>query len=955
MQTNGHLPGTPQPAAAVSRTQLREAKRKNAYLREQIVARGLERSSKLMESFGNFDWVNVYSDMLDRFRNTEPASAGISSVADRRYGMNYPLFRNETELARLRMPSRILCATNNYAIGLLTGLTSYVIGAGYDYRAAAMAGMEDVCPKELIQTCQHILDDFAKLNDWQGGEQPGIEEELFWRSCEDGEFFLRLFPQEDGRTKIRTVEPEQVTQPPGSDPDEGMFGVITPKDDAQDVKGYYVFYGTNPAGGKVINHEEIVHLRRNVKRSIKRGMPDFSFDSYDTLLLASKLRRALGIGASIQASIAWVEQHEVASKETVASALDAIDSLDFTQTNPNTGKTERVNRMEPGTKLDISKGQTYVPPPGAANAAAHLQVLQMLAQCGGNRWNAPAWLATADNTSANYATALTEESPFVKTVVRAQTAYKGAFGRPYWFALKHFVETRGGIEVNVKRGETVEQRRYSWDDIKKLIDIQVEAHSPEVRNKMEEAQANQIRVQGGWKSRQTVQMEEGLDGDREETNILEWNEKMGPGDMLPPAGGGSPFGPQQGGGLEPRPTPESRLIESKDAKGHEHAADGKFGSGGTKKADQGDKPKHGSRAAELQAAHAELKQKRLDTFNAIKADAHAASAKADEAKSQIVKAGNGLAWDSEDEDSQAFTDLDEAIVNFDPVDGEASASEKFAAFKEIEQHARAALAVKQAENGDITKDDIKANKASLKQIVEHARAARDHLREYVNHRREMHAIKTGEPMDIKESMVADSPDEEWSHLLESFDEGKVKRDGGKFAKTAGATARKVVDHVSHDLAELGKDLGELAQLGKAALSGAHALEHGAKELITSQVAKLPSAIRLPVVGVFKASYATYLAAAVAVDAVAKERGFTDAQRSTLSAAVATADVVLGMKIIPAALSATGAGAAAAGAASFVPVASLAYLAYSTAKDPSATYRAAKGAIAGLLRRKPDAG
>src|SRR5262249_18837854 len=68
-----------------------------------------------------------------------------------------------------------------------------------------------------------------------------------------------------------------------------------------------------------------------------------------------------------------------------------------------------------------------------------------------------------------------------------------------------------------------------------LLDIQVEAPSIPYKSALDEAQANQIRVQGGWKSRQTVQQEEGLDPEREMQNIEEYSRRMGQADKEGPA------------------------------------------------------------------------------------------------------------------------------------------------------------------------------------------------------------------------------------------------------------------------------------------------------------------------------------------------------------------------------------------------------------------------------------
>src|SRR5205085_10990746 len=45
---------------------------------------------------------------------------------------------------------------------------------------------------------------------------PGLEEEVFQRGEEDGEFGLCLYEDEAGLTWADTFEPEQITAPPGS-------------------------------------------------------------------------------------------------------------------------------------------------------------------------------------------------------------------------------------------------------------------------------------------------------------------------------------------------------------------------------------------------------------------------------------------------------------------------------------------------------------------------------------------------------------------------------------------------------------------------------------------------------------------------------------------------------------------------------------------------------------------
>lgn len=144
-------------------------------------------------------------------------------------------------------------------------------------------------------------------------------------------------------------------------------------------------------------------------------------------------------------------------------------------------------------------------------------------------------------------------------------------------------------------------------------------------------------------------------------------------------------------------------------------------------------------------------------------------------------------------------------------------------------------------------------------------------------------------------------------------------------------------------------LSKLATLGQKVMSGTARLEHGAKEYITRQVAKLPAAIRKPVAGAYRLYFASYLAAEKAVEVVARERGLPEEKVKQVVKIVTVVDLVAGAKLVPGTLAAAGLGAFAAPAA-FIPVGSLGYLAYSTARDPAATLRAARQAVQGLLAK-----
>jgi len=170
------------PPSAADR--LRAAKRHHRELRQERLAQRLERTNQLMESCG---WtgdplggwggaaLNWYA-MLDRagvYSGNGPMA--VTTINDRRFGRDFPVYLTELDLQALRFPSRVLCRTNSYAIGMLEGWVSYVAGAGFASEVQARPGQDVARP--LVNKLQEVIDEFKLRNQWDGGEQPGLEEE----------------------------------------------------------------------------------------------------------------------------------------------------------------------------------------------------------------------------------------------------------------------------------------------------------------------------------------------------------------------------------------------------------------------------------------------------------------------------------------------------------------------------------------------------------------------------------------------------------------------------------------------------------------------------------------------------------------------------------------------------------------------------------------------------------
>ena len=543
-------------------TTIQEAQAQLDNLQAQLTIKQVARCQKLLESSQVWDsWIGAYSDQLDIVRDAGQFLVPVSTPYDRRWGSNFPFWLNEQQLNLIRAPARILCTTNPHAIGLLTGLTSYIVGQGFTYRAAGKPGQTS--DDGLVDAVQDEIDEFMEANEWSE-----LEQELFWRSREDGEYFLRFFSR-NGRLIVRTIEPEQVWQPPGSMQDEWSYGIQTDPEDVQSIVAYHASYLAGPGDhhgkmGEIIPAAEVHHHKENVKRTIKRGLTDFAFSTHEALEIADKLRRNLGEGAAVQAAIAGIRQHDQSSTSQVTAFANAL--TDFTRTDAVTGRNQNMAKIAPGTFLDMNKGQVFIAPPGAANALAHVEVLGALLRSAGVRWNAPQWLASADSGDAAFASSLTEESPFVKTGERKQQSYK----RHWLQIIEHAVEV------------AIEENRLPTDTLDR-VEIQCEAPTVQTRNKLEEAQENQIKAAAGVLSVQTWSQQDGLDYEQEQLNREEFNDRTGgQGDPLPlpDATGGDGALSGAGSGKPPKtPTAES-LHEGKDASGHDHDTLGRFGSGG---------------------------------------------------------------------------------------------------------------------------------------------------------------------------------------------------------------------------------------------------------------------------------------------------------------------------------------------------------------------------------------
>ena len=442
------------------------------------------------------------------------------------------MWRTWLEHARIRAGARLMCSISTLASGALRGLTNYVVGEGYTHKAVWRKGKGQP-DKLLLQAVQQVIDDFIRDQEWNLRER-----EIFSCTRRDGESFWRFFPDEDeGVLRVRSILPEQVMEPAANIPyDRGSFGVLTEPEDLERPTGYWVCYDGDsgrPDDPDGVPADEISHIKVNVDRGVKRGLSDFSFDTYDSINSAQHLQENMTEGAAIQASLALIRQHDQSVQAEISgfASVGGGASPDLPNGTPDPYLWNRTAKYGPGRIEDIDKGWEYVPPPGATAGEAHVAVFSASLRSVAVRWNAPEWIISGDASNNNYSSSITAEAPFVRSCKAEQCVYKGPFNRT----------VRMAVRVAANAGRIVLQgRRWTWEDLKQVVDIETTPPSIEVRDKDKEAQGNRVRIDGGWKSPQQVAAEEGLDWDdvvRDRKEFAELQKKLNP---QPAPGGPEP-------------------------------------------------------------------------------------------------------------------------------------------------------------------------------------------------------------------------------------------------------------------------------------------------------------------------------------------------------------------------------------------------------------------------------
>jgi len=354
---------------------------------------------------------SLYSDWLtgaDRFKGQDQNSPPPVVPESRHKGTDRTVFlMTEPQFNILRGNSRKLLVENAYARGVIRNLTNAIIGHGGTF----------TCEDKNVQL---FVDDCLQEWNWNScsaglwDDNPiraTLETQVFQRVIGDGEAPIRFIP-DNGLVKLSLIDPERICNPTGYNIDDGwMFGVkhqTEPIEDVSIVEAYNVRFDSTDT---LLAADELLHvLHPSTPSTVKRSIPDFSYDVRDALIGANKAQRAISLGVQVRAKIAliwrWVFNED---GPEVGTIVDQVVVRRLTQRN----ETFDTTITPPGTTLNIPEGTEPVAGPVDYSAQYREGMkgdLEMVAAA----FSMPLFMVSGDASNANYASTKESGSPFVR-------------------------------------------------------------------------------------------------------------------------------------------------------------------------------------------------------------------------------------------------------------------------------------------------------------------------------------------------------------------------------------------------------------------------------------------------------------------------------------------------------------------------------------------------------------
>jgi hypothetical protein len=459
-------PAPPQPSVAEAMAGFLRTQNRLLESQVEVWQKYVDFDDELYDAQGNRAWLEIGSDL------TDSRSAAI-------------VYKTESDLAKLRNQSRHLANENEFAINAIENRVSYIVGEGHSYKVVPRGGAEPSV--DLIDQVKDVIDRFLDDNRWHARQQ-----ETQVRLDRDGERFLRYFI--DGPDlSVRFVEPE-IVGTPERQPPHTRFGFRHREGDVETVEAYYLREGAGSTRYEEVQAAEIQHRKANVDMTAPRGVPLFHAVRKN-LQRAEKILRNMSTVAEVQAAIAMVREHISSSQSTIQAFVDATKDAEAVSSD---GRSRTYRDYPPGTIIDHGPGQKYTFPAAGVEVDRFVAAIQAELRAVASRLVMPEFMLSSDASNANYSSTMVAEGPAVKMFEREQSA-----------TIRCDLEViRKAIEVAIEAGELP-------PDTLEQVAIDADGPSVRTRDRLKDAQADQILVNGKVMSRQTWAARNNLDYQQE--------------------------------------------------------------------------------------------------------------------------------------------------------------------------------------------------------------------------------------------------------------------------------------------------------------------------------------------------------------------------------------------------------------------------------------------------------
>jgi capsid protein len=225
---------------------------------------------------------------------------------------------------------------------------------------------------------------------------------------------------------------------------------------------------------------------------------------------AEKILRNMSVVSEIQSAIAIIRKHRSAT----AAGLEQFvaNQADFNSSGRTNGGTSHFRRFAPGTILDALAGTEYEFPAAGIDAGRYVVVLQAELRAIASRLVMPEFMLSSDASNANYSSTMVAEGPAVKMFERLQHEMLEDDREVMRRAISHAVAS-GRLPAEA------------------MTTVETLGIPPAVgvRDRLKNAQADQILVRNGAMSPATMALRFGLDPEHEKVGQASNLSKEKPG------------------------------------------------------------------------------------------------------------------------------------------------------------------------------------------------------------------------------------------------------------------------------------------------------------------------------------------------------------------------------------------------------------------------------------------